>query len=136
MQPSERDQLSDRELNDLLQLWKEPTAPARLRAAVFPEESGPWWQNLWRASVRVPLPVAACLVIVLLAAWRWFTPVAPRLVTRTERVEVPVVKEVTRTVYRDRIVHIPASAQGADVHKLQPVTELRPRIIRSGNVQN
>jgi len=117
MQPSEKDELSDQELNDLLLSWKEPTAPARLRAAVFPEASRPSWQSLWRASIRVPVPVAACLAIMLaLAAWRWFTPVAPRVVVKPERVDVPV--------------------QAMDVHALRPVAELRPRIIRGGNGQN
>lgn len=62
-----------------------------------------------------------------IGAARWPRPAAaPRVVIRTERVEVPVVEErvVTRTVYRDR----PAA-------KWQPVAELRPRIIRGADDQ-
>jgi hypothetical protein len=55
------------------------------------------------------------------------------VVTKTVRVEVPVIQErvVTRTVYRNRVPE-----QQADVHKLWPVSELRPVIIRRENVQN
>lgn len=114
MQPSENDELTDRELDALLPAWKAPAAPARLRAALFPEGPAPWWRRLWSASVRIPVPVACCLAVLLaLAVWRWFTP---------------------RTIYRDRIV--PVAAAGSDPSQLRPVTELRPRIVRSGDVQN
>ncbi len=138
MEPFENDDLTDRELDALLSAWITPPAPARLRAAVFPA-SKPWWQTLWSASFRVPLPVAFCLALMLaLVAWRWLTPGAPRVVIQTERVEVPVIKKevLTKTVYRDRIVHVPAGTAGLNVHELQPVAELRPRIIRSRNAQN
>ncbi len=138
MEPFENDELSDRELDALLSSWIAPPAPAHLRAAVFPA-SKPWWLSLWSASFRVPVPVAFCLVIMLaFVAWRWLTPVAPRVVVQTERVEVPVIKKelVTKTVYRDRIVHVPAAIAKLNVHELQPVAELRPRIIRSRNAQN
>ena len=138
MEPFENDELSDRELDALLSAWIAPPAPARLRTAVFPA-SKPWWRTLWSASFRVPVPVAFCLAIMLaFVAWRWLTPGAPRVVIRTERVEVPVVKRevLTNTIYRDRIVHVPAATAGLNVHELQPVAELRPRIIRSPNAQN
>jgi hypothetical protein len=132
-------QLSDRELDNLLPEWKVPTAPARLRAAIFPEEAKPWWRRLWSASIRIPAPVACCLAALLaLDGWRWMAPGAERVVVKTERVEVPVVKTevVTRTVYRDRIVRTPTAGPARDIQALQPVAELRPRIIRSGHVQN
>src|SRR5260370_1805146 len=122
MEPFEKDELSDRELDAILPAWKAPLAPARLRAAVFLEASKPWWRTLWSTSFRVPIPVAFCLAIMLaLVAWRWFTPGAPRVVIQTERVEVPVVKKevVTRTVYRDRIVHAPAARAEFNVHELR-----------------
>jgi hypothetical protein len=126
MEPFDRDELSDSELDNLLKKWEVPPAPARLRAAIFPEEPKPKWQRLWSASFRVPLPVAAALAIALaLAAWQARRPGAPPEVVRTERVEVPVLQErvVTRTVYRYRVA---PSAQ-----MLKPVAELRPRIIRT-----
>ena len=126
MEPFDPDELTDPELDNLLKKWEAPPAPARLRTAVFPEESGPKWRRLWSASLRVPMPVAAALAILLAAgAWQWRRPVATRELVRTERVEVPVWKErvVTRTVYRC----LPASP----AQTLKPVAELRPRIIRT-----
>lgn len=126
MEPFDGDELSDAELDSLLKKWEAPQAPARLRAAVFPEEAAPWWRRLWSASLRVPMPVAAALAIALaLGAWQWGGPGAPRELVRTERVEVPVWKDrvVTRTVYRCRAT--------PPAQKLQPVAELRPRIIRT-----
>jgi len=138
MEPFENDELTDSELDALLSSWIAPPPPVRLRAAVFPVAK-PWWRALWSASFRVPVPVAFCIAIMLaFVAWRWLTPGAPRVVIRTERVEVPVVKReiLTNTVYRDRIVRVPDPAAGLNVHELQPVAELRPRIIRSRNAQN
>lgn len=112
MEPLENQDLTDRELDGMLRQWQAPPAPGRLRAAVFPDCAAPWWTR----SIRIPLPVVACLVVLLAAgAWRWAVP--------DERV-------VTRLVYR---------ANAADVltfHELQPVTELRPRIIRRGHAEN
>jgi hypothetical protein len=147
MEPFEQDELSDRELDDLLRTWESPAAPARLRAAVFPETARPWWQRLWHTSIRIPVPVGlAFAAMAMVAIWRW-PAAAPRVVTKTERVEVPVIQEriVDRSVYqslgdavkaadaanRDRILE-----QQTDVHKLRPVAELRPVIIRRENVQN
>jgi hypothetical protein len=132
MDQFENKELPDGELDELLSTWKSPQAPARLRAAIFPAPPAPWWRALWGRSFRVPLPVA-CLLAVSMAclAWRWSTP---RVVIRTERVEVPVVKKeiVTQTVYRDRAVPAPSENNS----QLQPVAELRPRIIRRQNAQN
>lgn len=132
MEPFEEDELSDLELDGMLPQWKAQGAPAHLRSAVFPKRSGPWWHRLWSRSIRVPLPVAcAVLVVMVVGAAQWARPVPPpRVVVRTERVEVPVIRErvLTRTVYRDR----PAATAVA----WQPVRELQPRIIRNANGQN
>lgn len=130
-------ELSDRELDALLPEWRVPSAPTRLRAAIFPEDTKPWWWRFWSTSIRVPVPVACCLAVLLaLGGWKWMVPGVGRVVVKTERVEVPVVKTevVTRTVYRDRIVRAPGTA--GDFSALQPVAELRPRIIRSGHVRD
>lgn len=130
MEPFDRDELSDSELDNLLKKWDVPPAPGRLRAAVFPEQSAPWWRRPWNASLRIPVPVAAALAIALaLGAWQWRRPAPPpRELVRTVRVEVPVWKErvVVRTEYRDRL---------APVQTLRPVAELRPRIIRTPDEQ-
>lgn len=122
--------LDDRELDELLPEWKAPPAPPRLRSAIFPDPA-PWWRRLWTLSIRVPAPVACGLAVLLaLGAWRWVQPPPERVVIRTERVETPVVK----IVYRDRVVRAPAP--DIDIHALQPVAELRARVIRSRNAHN
>ena len=133
MEPFKEDELSDQELDALLTEWKVPRAPAHLRASIFPSRR--WWRNIWSISIRVPAPVAALIAIVVaLAVWRGSVPVAPHEVVRTERVEIPVFKDrvVPRTVYRTRIVHATPVPPGRNAHDLQPVAELRPVIIRSG----
>jgi hypothetical protein len=107
MEPFEQHELSDDELDALLPEWKAPAAPARLRAAVFPEAARPWWKNLWSASIRIPVPVALCLAVLLAAAWWQWSARAP-----------------SHAVIRDQQVQV------------QPVAELQPRIIRRGHVPN
>jgi hypothetical protein len=132
MEPFEKDELQDRELDSMLQQWRAPRAPARLRQAVFPAPARPWWLRLWATPIRVPLPLACALLLALaLGVSLLPRPVpATRTVIKTERVEVPVIREriVTRTVYRDRKVQPPQA--------WRPVAELRPRIIRRGHDQN
>jgi hypothetical protein len=133
MEPFENDDLSHRELDSILRAWETPRAPARLRAAVFPKATRPWWMNIWRASFRVPVPVACVLAIMLaFVLWRAIA-IAPRVEIRAQRIEVPVVQKeiVTRTVYRDRAVTPKAAS-----HELRPVAELRPIVIRRRNDQN
>jgi hypothetical protein len=121
MERFDKDELSERELDAILPAWSAPEMPAGIKAQVFPK---PWWRKIAGASIRVPVPVA-CAMAVLLgigAKWTMERRPAPQVVVRTERVEVPVVRE--RVVYRER----PAQAIA-----WRPVTELRPRIIRSRN---
>src|SRR5262249_9715263 len=119
MEPFEKDELTDRELDGMLAQWKAPSAPARLKAAVFGERRAPWWRRLWSGSIRVPVPVA-CALAVLMAIAAAAMMRAPRVEVRTVRVEVPVVQE--RIVYQDRPVVTETT--------WRPVRELQPRIIR------
>ena len=99
MHPPDSNELTDRELDALLPAWKTPPAPQRLRTSLFGAPKTQWW----RRSIRIPVPVAALLLVLLaVAAWQSMKPVPPR-------------------------------DNGGE---LQPVTELRPRIIRSASVQN
>jgi hypothetical protein len=133
MEPLENRELNDRDLDVLLREWKTPSVPARLRERVFGEPDRPWWRKIWSASIRIPAPVAVCLALALaLGAWRWIAPAPARVVTKTERVEVPVVTERVITLYRER----PAAIKATAVPVLRPVTELRPRIIRNRNEEN
>ena len=125
VEPFEKDELGDSELDALLEEWHAPSAPASLRSAVF----RPWWRSLWSASIRIPVPAVCALAVLLGAAlWHWSRPAPVREIVRTERVEIPVVREqvVERLVYRDRPVPL-------DRHELQPVAVLRPVIIRKRN---
>ena len=132
---SNRDELQDDpELNVVLRQWRTPPVPLRVRQALFPKQSQTWWRKAWATSIRVPLPVAMALLVVLsMAAWRW----GSRTMIKTERVEVPVIQErvITRTVFRDRNVESPNPAVSLPVGpapRWRPVTELRPRIIPAG----
>ena len=125
MEPFDKDELQDRELDSMLPQWQAPEAPARLRQAVFGEPR-PWWRRVWTTSIRVPLPLAGALAAVIVAAVLFWPRPAPRTVTivKTVREQVPVVQErvVTKVVYRDREAPLPV---------WQPVAELRPRVIRT-----
>jgi hypothetical protein len=104
--------LEDRELDGMLREWKAPPAPAGLRAAVFTGRAVPWW----RRSIRLPLPAAACLLILLLAGlWRWVVP------------REPVVNNV---------VYTHQAAEVLTFKDLRPVSELQPRIIRRKDARN
>jgi hypothetical protein len=138
MEPFE--ELKDDELDNLLQGWQTPDPPVGMQARVFAQPvqaTAPWWRRLWTASVRVPVPLAACLLLAAGAGvWKYsVTRVEPHVVVKTERVEVPTVTErvVTQTIYRDRPAPVLRSAKAS---QLQPVTELRPRIIRSQDANN
>jgi hypothetical protein len=106
MEPLERDELSNSELDELLPEWKAPVAPARMRSAVFGEAPRAWWRTIWTASIRVPVPALLVLAMLLgIIVWQ-----------RSPEARHPG-------------------------NELQPVAELRPKIIRtktirSGNVQN
>jgi hypothetical protein len=139
MEPFDQDELSESELDRLLAAWSTPPAPARLRSALFPESQAPWWRRVW--TFPVPLPVACCLALLIAAGVWWWprtaTPVAPQVLVKTERVEVPVVRErvITKYVYRNEPT-ARVAVSGFDINGLRPVAELRPRIIRSGDAKN
>ena len=71
---------------------------------------------------------------------RSFATAPEGAVVKTERVQVPVIREhvvtkvVTKYVYRS-VPEQPA-ARGFNVGGLRPVAELRPRIIRSGDAKD
>ena len=97
------DPFDDQELNAMLQEWRAPAPSPHVRAAIFPESA--WWQRLLRAEIRIPVPVAACLVLLLLAGLWMYRP-AP-----------------------------PPATQAVTFRELQPVKELKARIIRRAYVQ-
>ena len=106
MKPVDPDPENDRELGRLLQEWAVPAVPDALddrmkglfRAHVRP----PLWRRLFSTSIRVPLPVAVAVLLLLAAAfWIPRRPAAPvesaesGAATRSARAESEPV--VTRT---------------------------------------
>jgi hypothetical protein len=103
--------LNDRELKELLDRWEAPGAPASLERRIFDEtishEKGRqrWYRWLLSGSIRVPVPVAAMLLVVLWLAWSLRAPVP-----RGSGAE---------------------SARELTFSEFQPVKELKPRVVRS-----
>src|ERR1044071_8006381 len=101
--------LEDQELHEMVREWKAPGAPPQLRERLFPAPAA-WWRRWWHIEIRVPLPLAVCLVL-LLALVYWRGP-EPQPVDSGQTAKVLTFRELT------------------------PVTELKPRIIRRDNAQN
>lgn len=133
---------NDQDLRSLLREWQVPSMSSSIEERVLTAHR-PWWRFLLNGYVRVPVPLACCIVLLLAAAeaWRWTRPartVVPRVVVKTERVEVPVVRErvVTKLVYKKRPAFADTPEHGLTFRQLKPVGELRPRIIRGRHDQN
>jgi len=124
MEPFEKDELTDRELDQVLPQWTAPSAPARLRAAVFGECRTPQWRRFWTASIRVPLPVACALMVVAVLAIGGLLR-EPRVVVRTERIYTSIPGDMRQDGGPGTVSHA----------AWRPVRELRPRIIRGNDVQ-
>jgi hypothetical protein len=56
----------DPQLRELLREWKAPDAPALLDQRVLRSRTS-WWRFLFAGSIRVPVPLAAGLVIAMIA---------------------------------------------------------------------
>jgi hypothetical protein len=100
--------LNDGELRELLDKWEAPGAPAMLERRIFGDsERGKqrWYRWLVSGSIRVPVPVAAVLLAVLLLVWS-LRPAGPRSGS------APVAHELAFSDFR-------------------PVKELKPRVVRS-----
>jgi hypothetical protein len=130
MTRDELDPERDDELHRLLERWSAPVVPdgmdERVLAAYRRHTGGgePWWSRLFTASVRVPLPVAVGVLMLLIvtAALALRPPVAPPTAGTTgpsepvqaaRRADMPVVSrtslagfqpvdEVTATVVTDK----------------------------------
>jgi hypothetical protein len=133
------------DFNEALKAWDAPAVPASLDQRVFASyhehlQRAPFWKRWITASIRVPAPLAAAAALlfliaggVALAALKRTpaqTAVMPNpgvtTITKTEIVEVPVVKErvVTRVVYVEK----PASAPA--LHAAQLLGTSQPREIK------
>ncbi len=127
---TERDADRDPELERLLARWSAPAVPEALDERVLAayrrqvRAAEPWWSRLFTASVRVPLPVAVGLLMLLIVtAALALRPVSPPptagtsgpsepvqaarhvespVVTRTSLAGFQPVTEVTATVVEPR----------------------------------
>jgi hypothetical protein len=128
-----RDELEperDDELSRLLQRWSAPVVPDGIDERMllaYRRQTGagePWWKHLFTASVRVPLPVAVgVLMLLIVTAALALRPLAPQPTAGTTGPQAPVqaarhgdvpvvsrtslagfqpVSEVTATVVTDR----------------------------------
>jgi hypothetical protein len=129
MSGEERDDVRDEELDGLLRRWGAPVLPEgldeRMLAAYrrHARTAEPWWARLFTAQVRLPLPVAVgLLVLLVVTAALALRPIAepptagtsassapvqaaraasPAVVTRTSLTGFQPVSEVTATVIED-----------------------------------
>jgi hypothetical protein len=62
--------LNDEELNRLLSRWEAPQKPASLKRRIFVRRL-PLWSRLWTTSLRVPLPVAAAIVLLFVLGFHY-----------------------------------------------------------------
>ena len=99
--------LNDRELSELLARWEAPPAPAHLERRIFGGE--PWYRWLWNGSIPIPVPALA-LLLLLLSALAYF---APRLQPA-----------------------LPVTARELKFSDFQPVSEIKPRIVRRNHESN
>jgi len=96
--------LNDDELRDLLRQWEAPAAPPHLESRIFAgPRRQPWYEWLLTGSIRVPVPALVALLAILSAV----VAVLPR-----------------------RSQPLPAPAREVRLSDFQPVSELKPRIIR------
>lgn len=107
----------DLELSTLLRAWDAPEPSARSRERLLAEfrtsfVRAPLWRRALSAELRVPLPVAACAALVLLAslfALYSRTPSPMQTATKSNAADVrtnaePAVKIVELPVERERVV--------------------------------
>ena len=83
----------DSQLSDLLREWKVET-PASLDRHVLGARR-PWWQFLLSGSIRVPVPVALCLLaLTLMGAWRQSQLVRPGTACPSAATNIPPARQV------------------------------------------
>jgi hypothetical protein len=96
--------LNEDELKDLLRRWDAPSAPDTVERRIFGEPvSQPWYRWLLSGSIRLPVPVVALLLLLLVSGWA---------VVNSRRDGKPAAQEL----------------QFSD---FEPVKELKPRVLRS-----
>jgi len=127
MAGEERDDVRDEELDGLLRRWGAPVLPEgmdeRMLAAYRRQvrAAEPWWIRLFTAQVRVPLPVAVGLLMLLVVtAALALRPVAPSPTAGTSASSAPV--QAAR-------VAAPAVVTRTSLSGFQPVSEVTATVL-------
>jgi hypothetical protein len=97
---------NDPRLKRLMQEWQVPNAPDALEQRVLGQRR-PWWRSLLTSRVRVPLPVAIAVSVLLV----WFAALA----------------------VRDRVPEVQPPGTTYDLRGFQPVNSVSVRIERSSD---
>ena len=128
--------LNDDELNQLLRQAKAdpPKASARFEKRVmrgYQAETGqtPAWKRLWGLDASRPFRpqnIVAAVILILTGVVADRTLLAAHSLVVPPKVEAPVVE---RVVYKD--CPAPTQGQGLTFNELQPVREIKPRVVRS-----
>ena len=75
--------LKDRELDELLAQWKDEPMPPEaaatiearagqlMQAGLHAELNRAWYSRIWSGSIAVPVPLAAAMLIVVIASFVW-----------------------------------------------------------------
>jgi hypothetical protein len=94
--------MNDRELNELLRQWKAPAAPTGLKEKLFTRpEPDTRWRWLLHGSIRVPVPVgAAILAILIVSIYAAVIGVQRRTASRARQVSLSDFRPVTRLEVR------------------------------------
>jgi len=129
--------LDDHELKQLLRQWEVPAAPAGLAPRVLPKPL-PWWKWLFAGTIRIPVPVVAALlaVVVIWAIWAY-----PRVSDSKSAQLPPAGVVVTRPAATPPIERVPTTEtpappavtkrrETASLAGFQPVRQLEPQILR------
>jgi hypothetical protein len=127
MTAEERDDRRDEELDGLLRRWSAPVVPEgmdeRMLAAYRRQvrAAEPWWSRLFTASVRVPMPVAVGLLMLLvITATLALRPAAPPPTAGTSGPSDPV--QAARTLD-------PAVVTRTDLSGFEPVSEVTATVV-------
>jgi hypothetical protein len=129
----------DPQLRNLIREWRVPPLSKAFEERVLSNRKT-GWRFLLSGHIRVPVPIACCLVVLMAAGvWHWANlerPSPPRVVVKTERVEIPVVRDRVVTKFVNKGGTPIKRSHTLTFHELKPVAELQPRVIRGKDDQN
>lgn len=133
------DPLDDKELNQLLQKWEAPDAPAGMRVATGRAQKS-LWKWVWSGRIHVPVPVGLAMIFGAIAFWIYSStsvqkpiaiPAGKAVVNPTAPQVSPNPPATPRPVEHDSP---PAGGNEAAVTAalsgFQPVQQLEPKVIR------